>query len=90
MFLKIWAGGYADKETVDTAWKIFTGMPYGPFAFMDIVGLDVVYDIEKIYYQESGRSDDAPPLQLKKLVNRGDIGVKSGKGFYIYDPDIKP
>jgi 3-hydroxybutyryl-CoA dehydrogenase len=85
--LKIWAGGYADKETVDTAWKIFTGMPYGPFGFMDIVGLDIVYDIEKIYYNENGNPDDDPPPQLKELVDHGDLGVKTGKGFYQYGPD---
>jgi 3-hydroxybutyryl-CoA dehydrogenase len=82
--LKIWAGDYADKETVDTAWKIFTGMTYGPFEFMDIVGLDVVYDIEKIYYQESGNADDDPPYQLKELIDQGKLGVKTGKGFYKY------
>jgi 3-hydroxybutyryl-CoA dehydrogenase len=84
--LKIWAGGYADKEDVDTAWKIFTGMSYGPFEFMDIVGLDVVYDIETIYHQETGKVDDAPPPQLKNLVDRGHFGVKSGRGFYVYNP----
>jgi 3-hydroxybutyryl-CoA dehydrogenase len=83
--LKIWAGEYADKETVDTAWKIFTGMTYGPFEFMDIVGLDIVYDIEKIYYHESGSPDDEPPLQLKELIDKGDLGVKTGQGFYQYD-----
>jgi 3-hydroxybutyryl-CoA dehydrogenase len=83
--LKIWAGGYADKETVDTAWKIFTGMRYGPFGFMDIVGLDVVYDIEKIYYQESGNADDAPPYQLKELIDQSKLGVKTGTGFYQYN-----
>jgi 3-hydroxybutyryl-CoA dehydrogenase len=85
--LKIWAEGYADKETVDTAWKIFTGMPYGPFGFMDIVGLDIVYDIEKIYYHESGNADDEPPHQLKELVDQGNLGIKTGKGFYHYDQD---
>ncbi len=84
--LKIWAGGYADKETVDTAWKIFTGMPYGPFGFMDIVGLDIIYDIEKIYFSDSGNPDDDPPDQLKELIDKGHLGVKTGKGFYQYDP----
>ncbi|MHA1197266.1 MAG: 3-hydroxyacyl-CoA dehydrogenase family protein, partial [Promethearchaeota archaeon] len=41
--LKIWAGGHADIETVDKAWRIFTGMNMGPFQMMDGVGLDVVY-----------------------------------------------
>jgi 3-hydroxybutyryl-CoA dehydrogenase len=83
--LKIWAGGYADIEVVDKAWKIFTGMEIGPFRFMDIVGLDVVYDIEMMYYKESGDPSDKPPNALKEKVDRGELGEKTGKGFYLWN-----
>jgi 3-hydroxybutyryl-CoA dehydrogenase len=83
--LQIWAGGYADKEAVDKAWKIFTGMSKGPFGLMDGVGLDVVYDIEMMYYSESGDPRDKPPQMLKDMVDKGELGVKSGKGFYQYE-----
>jgi len=83
--LKMWAGGYADFETIDKAWKIFTGMPKGPFGLMDIIGLDVIYDIEMMYYKESGDSDDKPPDMLKEMVEKGYLGVKTGKGFYEYE-----
>jgi len=82
--LKIWAGGHADIETVDQAWKIFTGMGIGPFTLMDNVGLDVVYDIEMSYYNESGDVKDKPPDALKEMVDKGSYGRKSGKGFYTY------
>lgn len=82
--LKIWAGGHADIETVDQAWKIFTGMRLGPFTLMDYVGLDVVYDIEMSYYNESGDLNDKPPDDLKEMVDKGQLGRKSGKGFYTY------
>ena len=82
--LKIWAGGHADIETVDKAWKICTGMTLGPFALMDNVGLDVIYDIEMSYYNESGDLNDKPPDALKEMVNKGQLGRKSGKGFYSY------
>ena len=82
--LKIWAGGYADIETVENAWKIFTGMGIGPFKLMDAVGLDVVYDIEMSYYNESGDPNDKPPQALKDMVDRGELGIKSGKGFFKY------
>jgi len=82
--LKIWAGGHADIETVDKAWRIFTGMEIGPFRMMDGVGLDVVYDIEMSYYKESGDPNDKPPQALKEMVDRGELGVKTGKGFYDY------
>jgi 3-hydroxybutyryl-CoA dehydrogenase len=83
--LRIWIGGYADKEEVDKAWKIFTGMSKGPFGLMDRAGLDVIYDVEMIYYKESGDPRDQPPHRLKEMVDRGELGVKSGKGFYQYE-----
>ena len=82
--LKIWDGGYADIETVDTAWKIFTGMKMGPFTTMDGVGLDVIYAVEKSYYNESGDPSDKPPDALKEMVGRGELGLKAGKGFYTW------
>ena len=80
--LKIWAGGYADIETVDKAWKIFTGMPMGPFIMMDGIGLDVVLAVEESYYKESGNPVDKPPDKLREMVERGELGLKSGKVFY--------
>ncbi len=83
--LKIWDGGYADLEEVDKAWKVFTKMEIGPFEFMDIIGLDVVHDIEMMYYKESGDPDDKPPQILKDKVDKGELGEKTGKGFYNYE-----
>ncbi|MHA1988163.1 MAG: 3-hydroxyacyl-CoA dehydrogenase family protein [Promethearchaeota archaeon] len=86
--LKIWAGDHADIETVDKAWKLFcqffSKTDMGPFQFMDRIGLDVVYDIETSYFKNSGFSDDKPPDALKEMVETGELGVKSGKGFYSY------
>ena len=82
--LKIWAEGHADLEAVDKAWKIWSGMNYGPFTLMDAVGLDVVQDIEMSYYNESGDPKDKPPQALKDKVDKGELGLKSGKGFYKY------
>ena len=87
--LKIWAGGFADLETVDKAWEIFCKFfiknKFGPFQFMDRIGLDVVYDIETSYFKNSNNPDDKPPDALNKMVERGNLGVKSGKGFYRYE-----
>ena len=71
-------------EDVDRAWMIFTGMKMGPFALMDRIGLDVICDIENVYYRESGDERDAPPPLLTDKVARGDLGRKTGKGFYSY------
>ncbi|TES99822.1 MAG: 3-hydroxyacyl-CoA dehydrogenase family protein [Promethearchaeota archaeon] len=82
--LKIWAGGYADLEEVDKAWKIFVSMGLSPFEFMDQIGLDVVYHIEMSYYKSSGLEDDKPPQALKDMVDKGNLGQKTKKGFYTY------
>lgn len=80
--LKAWANGNADFMDIDRAWMIFTGMNMGPFAMMDGVGLDVVYDIEMQYYLDSNNPDDKPPDALKAMIDRGELGMKTGKGFY--------
>ena len=82
--LYMWADGFVDFKDIDRAWMIFTGMPLGPFGLMDNVGLEVVYDIEMVYYNESEDPKDHPPEALKSMIERNDLGVKTGKGFYTY------
>src|SRR5262249_13725355 len=87
--LYMWAGGYVDFRDIDRAWMVFPGMPYGPFFLMDLVGLDVVLDIERSYHRESGDPRDEPPAALIQKVERGELGVKTGRGFYAYpDPEF--
>jgi 3-hydroxybutyryl-CoA dehydrogenase len=76
--------GVASHEDVDRAWMINIGMPIGPFGLMDMVGLDVVRDIEMVYHGESRDDSDAPPKLLLDKIARGELGVKTGKGFYSY------
>jgi len=76
--------GVSSHEDVDRAWMIALGYPIGPFGLMDMVGLDVVRDIEMVYYRESGDERDAPPKLLLDKIERGELGVKSSKGFYEY------
>jgi 3-hydroxybutyryl-CoA dehydrogenase len=86
--LYMWAGGFVDFKDIDRAWMIAHETPQGPFGLMDSIGLDVVYDIEMVYYNESKDSKDYPPEALKALVDRKELGLKTGKGFYNYpDPE---
>jgi 3-hydroxybutyryl-CoA dehydrogenase len=88
--LHMWAGGYVDFKDIDRGWMIWTGMSQGPFGIMDAVGLDVVYGIEMVYYNESKDRRDYPPAALKKMIERNHLGVKTGKGFYTYpNPEFK-
>ena len=73
-------------EDIDRAWMISLKTPIGPFGIMDMVGLDVVKDIEVIYYKESGDKSDAPPKLLLEKIKNVDLGQKTGRGFYSY-PD---
>jgi len=87
--LFMWADGYVDFQDIDRAWMVFSRMPYGPFGLMDTVGLDVVYDIEMAYYNASQDSKDKPPRALEEKIKKGELGVKTGKGFYTYpNPDF--
>jgi len=88
--LYMWANDFVDFRDVDRAWMKFTGredLP-GPFGLMDNVGLDVIYDIEMVYYRNSNDPKDHPPEALKQKVERRELGIKTGKGFYSYpDPE---
>ena len=76
--------GVASFEDVDRIWMILYESEIGPFGMMDRVGLDVVRDIEMVYYEESGDERDAPPMLLLDRIERGELGAKTGKGFYSY------
>ena len=82
--------GYSDYQDIDRAWMMEFGTPFGPFGLMDIIGLDVVRDIEEQYYLDSGEQRDKPPKILDEMISHGKLGVKSGRGFYSYpDPAYK-
>jgi 3-hydroxybutyryl-CoA dehydrogenase len=86
----MWAGGYVDFRDIDRGWMIWNGVSQGPFGLMDGVGLDVVYDIEMVYYNESKDPKDFPPQALQEMIARNELGVKTGKGFYTYPhPEYK-
>lgn len=76
--------GVASHEDVDRAWMKGLGQSIGPFGLMDMIGLDVVRDVEMVYYGESGDESDAPPRVLLGKIERGELGVKTGRGFYSY------
>ena len=88
--LRVVDQGVASFEDVDRAWMSLYDTAMGPFGMMDRVGLDVVRDIEMVYYEESGDPSDAPPGILLRKIERGELGVKTSRGFYSYpDPSYE-
>ena len=77
----------ATPEEVDAIFKDVLKSPKGPCEQMDVVGLDVVRDIET-HYQEvrTGLPTETTDL-LGKMIAEGKLGVKSGSGFYDYKKD---
>jgi len=75
----------ADPEDIDRLWKLFFQAELAPFGTMDMVGLDVVRDIEWSYQQESRDPTDTPSPTLLRLIEEGNLGEKSGQGFYRHD-----
>jgi 3-hydroxybutyryl-CoA dehydrogenase len=82
--LDLVARGVARPEDIDRLWMMALKTKIGPFGIMDMVGLDVVRDIEARYAQmDRQKYNPAPPL-LEKMVSEKCLGVKTGKGFYSY------
>lgn len=86
--LRVVDEGHADPEDVDRLWMLFFGTPFGPFGVMDMVGLDVVSDIETSYQRVTRDPTDQPSQILHEKVTSGALGEKSGHGFYSHpDPE---
>jgi 3-hydroxybutyryl-CoA dehydrogenase len=75
---------YATADDIDTAMKDGCGLPMGPFALLDVVGLDVSLAIERSLYQEFRVPGFAPAPLLEHLVTAGRLGRKTGHGFRDY------
>lgn len=83
----IYADGVADVEGIDTAMKLGANHPMGPLELGDFIGLDICLAIMDVLYAETGDSKYRACPLLRKMVRGGNLGVKSGKGFYVYNAD---
>ena len=79
--------GIADFEDIDIAIKKGLNHPLGPFELSDYSGLDIHYYAKLKKFKESGDPKDEPKKFLEEKVLNGDLGVKTGKGFYQYNKD---
>jgi len=76
--------GIGEKEDIDNIMKNGTAVPMGPLALADFIGLDTCLAIMKVLYEETADSKYRPSVLLRKMVDAGWLGKKSGKGFYDY------
>jgi 3-hydroxybutyryl-CoA dehydrogenase len=76
--------GLASIEDIDRSMTLGTGHPMGPFTLCDFVGIDTLYFISEIMFEEFREPRYAPPPLLKRMVTFGWFGRKTRKGFYDY------
>jgi 3-hydroxybutyryl-CoA dehydrogenase len=82
--IRVYEGGLATLEDIDAAMKLGCGYPMGPFTLLDLVGLDTTMYVAEVMFDEFREARYAPPPLLKRMVMAGQLGRKSGKGFYDY------
>ncbi|WLQ36323.1 3-hydroxyacyl-CoA dehydrogenase family protein [Streptomyces castrisilvae] len=81
---KLYESGVATAEDIDTACKLGFGHAMGPLATADLTGVDILLHATGNIYTESQDEKFAAPELMRRMVDAGDIGRKSGQGFYTY------
>lgn len=83
--IRLLEGGIASVEAIDSICRTALGYPMGPFELMDLTGIDIGYYTKQARYAESGDPADLPSRSVTELVERGHLGRKTGRGWYVYD-----
>lgn len=85
----LYENGISSFEDIDTACKTALGHPMGPFELMDLTGIDIGYYVKMARYEESGDPKDKPSKSVTEKFEKGELGRKTGKGWYEYDEQGK-
>ena len=81
---RVFEAGVASAEDIDTAMKLGSNMPMGPLELMDFTGIDIAYHIGNVLYEYTREARFSPPPIMRKMIQAGHLGRKTGKGFYDY------
>ncbi|BBB00227.1 putative 3-hydroxyacyl-CoA dehydrogenase [Actinacidiphila reveromycinica] len=82
--IRLQESGVASAEDIDTACRLGFGHAMGPLATADLTGVDILLHAFDNIYTESQDEKFAPPEAMRRMVDAGDLGRKSGQGFYTY------
>ncbi len=82
--VRMFESGYASAEDIDEAMKGGCGYPMGPLTLCDTVGLDIALAAAESMHNEFGEPHLSPPPLLRRMVDAGHLGRKTGRGFYSY------
>jgi len=82
--MRMYESGFASKEDIDAGMVNGAGYPMGPLALSDLIGLDTMLFVAESLFEEFREPRYAPPPLLRRMVEAGLLGRKSGKGFYDY------
>ncbi len=83
--VEVYAGGLASAEDIDKALQMGAGLPMGPLALIDLIGVDIHLAKTETLYRELGDTRYRPNFLLRKMVRAGHLGRKAGRGFFTYD-----
>jgi 3-hydroxybutyryl-CoA dehydrogenase len=83
--IRLVESGVASAEDIDTACRLGFGHAMGPLATTDLTGVDILRDASMNIYSDTADEKFFPPESLSRMVAAGDLGRKSGRGFYSYD-----
>jgi 3-hydroxybutyryl-CoA dehydrogenase len=88
--IRVLEEGLASIVDIDNAMKLGCNHPIGPLALADFVGLDTTFYVANIMFDEFKERRFSPPSLLKRMVQAGLLGRKSGRGFYDYSDPGRP
>ena len=88
--VSLYESRFASREDIDAAMRLGCGLPMGPLALLDLIGLDTAYEILDTMYKQGRDRLHAPCPIFKQMITAGLLGRKSSRGFYTYDGPDSP